>query len=256
MEKCDISYMRKETQPNPEFLKRRLNLRLPIIGFYDAPEPTLFEPLVRPEGRDCVYSFFSSWREGKTLHLTRERYGCGGAGHWMWGIKVRSKKEFLKFLVDEEGLKASRQLMEKWMAVRNPYRANYPHLFVGPLKEEAWLFAKTITFFVNPDQLSALAIGAQYHSAPDDPTPVIAPFGSGCSGLQPFNDLSFPQASIGATDIAMRHHLPPDVLAFTVTRSMFRRLCSLDEKSFLDKAFLKRLKLVRGGTLQPSYRQL
>jgi hypothetical protein len=247
--------MQKETQPKPDFLKRRLNIKLPLIGFYDAPEPALFEPLVSPEGRDCVYSFFQSWLEGKTLHLTRERYGCGGAGHWMWDIKVRSRKEFLKFLVDEEGLKASRQLMDKWIAVRKPYRADYPHLFLGPLKKEAWPFAKTITFFVNPDQLSALAIGAQYHSAPEDPPPVIAPFGSGCSQLQPFDDLFLPQASIGATDIAMRHHLPPDILAFTVTKSMFQRLCSLDERSFLAKPFLKRLKLVRGGSLQPSNRK-
>ena len=241
--------MRKEGQPNPDFLKRRLNIKLPIIGFYDAPEPVLFEPLVSPEGRDCVYSFFKSWLEGKTLHITRERYGCGGAGHWMWGIKVRPKKEFLKFLVDEEGLKASRSLMEKWIYSRQPYRADYPHLFLGPLKKEAWPYAKTVTFLVNPDQLSALAIGAQYHNAPDDPPPVIAPFGSGCSQLQPFKDLGIPQASIGATDIASRHHLPPDILTFTVTRPMFKRLCSLDERSFLYKPFLERLKTARGGLL-------
>lgn len=241
--------MKKERQPNPDRLKRRLNLKLPIIGFYDAPEPALFEPLVCPQDRDCVFSFFPSWVEGKTLHLTRERYGCGGAGHWMWGIQVRSRKDFLKFLVDEEGLKASRRLMAKWIAGRTPYQAEHPHLFLGPLKKEAWPFAKTVTFFVNPDQLSALSIGAQYHSRPKDPPPVIAPFGSGCSELVPFKNFDVPQASIGATDIAMRCHLPPDILAFTVSRTMFERLSSLDERSFLYKPFLHRLKLTRGGQL-------
>ncbi len=243
--------MKKETQPDPDRLKRRLNIKLPLIGFYDAPDPALFEPVVSPAGRDCVYSFFKSWLEGKMLHLTRERYGCGGAGHWMWGIQVRSKKEFFKFLVDEEGLKASRSLMEKWIAARKPYTATYSHIFIGPLKKEAWPYAKTVTFLVNPDQLSALAIGAQYHSAPDDPPPVIAPFGSGCSQLAPFKDLTIAQASIGATDIAMRHYLPPDVLTFTVTRLMFKQLCALDEQSFLYKPFLQRLKTARAGTLQP-----
>lgn len=241
--------MKKVTQPDLDRLKRRPNIKLPLIGFYDAPEPALFEPLVSPEGRDCVYSFFKTWLNGKTLHITRARYGCGGAGHWMWGLAVRSRKDFLKFLVDEEGLKASRRLMEKWVNLRELYKANYSHLFIGPLKEEAWPFAKTITFLVNPDQLSALTIGAQYHSSPDDPAPVLAPFGSGCSQLQPFKDLSVAQASIGATDIAMRHHLPPDIFGFTVTGSTFQRLCSLDERSFPDKPFLKHLKLVRGGTL-------
>lgn len=238
--------MAREKQPNPDRLKKRLDIKTPIIGFYDAPDPVLFEPLVAPEGRACVYSFFRDWQKGKTLHVTRDRYGCGGAGHWMWGLQMRPKKEFIEFLVDEEGLKASHALMEKWIAVRERYKADYPHLFLGPVKVEAWAYAKTITFFVNPDQLSALTIGAQYHSAPGDPPPVIAPFGSGCSQFQPFRDINIAQASIGATDIAMRQHLPPDILTLTVTKPMFKQLCALDERSFLYKPFLQRLRKARG----------
>jgi len=55
------------------------------------------------------------------------------------------------------------------------------------------------------------------------------------------------QASIGATDIAMRQHVPPDILAFTVTKPMLGRLCKLDERSFLDKPFLQRLNKARGA---------
>jgi hypothetical protein len=64
--------------------------------------------------------------------------------------------------------------------------------------------------------------------------------------LLPFKDLSIPQASIGTTDIAMRRHIPPDVLGIAVTKSMFRQLCELDERSFLYKPFLKNLRKVRG----------
>ncbi len=238
--------MTKETQPNPDRLKKRLDIKLPLIGFYDAPDPALFKPLVAPSQSECVFCFFKNWVNGETLHLTKDRYGCGGAGHWMWGIKVRSKKDFIKFLADDEGLKASHALMEKWIAARKLYKADHSHIFIGPLKEEAWPYVRTVTFFVNPDQLGALAVGAQYHSAPEDPPPVIAPFGSGCSQLAPFKDLNIPQASIGASDIAMRQHLPPDILTFTVTRPMFKRLCDLDERSFLYKPFLKRLRKARG----------
>jgi hypothetical protein len=149
-------------------------------------------------------------------------------------------------LADDEGLKASHELMERWIDAGKPYRSHHPNIFIGPLKEDQWEFTQSITFFVNPDQLSALMIGAQYNSAPEDPPPVIAPFGSGCMLLLPFEDLTIPQASIGSTDIAMRQHLPPDILAFTVTRSMFRQLCELDERSFLYKDFLKRLRESRG----------
>jgi hypothetical protein len=167
----------------------------------------------------------------------------------MWGIQLRSRQEFLRFLVNEEGLKASQALMGMWIDAARPYKAEYAHLFLGPLKDKTWPYVRTVTFLVNPDQLSALAIGAQYRSSPGDPPPVIAPFGSGCSQFLPFRDLSAAQASIGATDIAMRQHLPPDILTMTVTRPMFKQLCELDEKSFLDKLFLKRLKQARGGRL-------
>jgi hypothetical protein len=51
---------------------------------------------------------------------------------------------------------------------------------------------------------------------------------------------------MGATDIAMRRHLPPDILAFTVTKAMFRQLCELGEESFLYKPFWGDLKKARG----------
>lgn len=238
----------KESQPNPSNFCRRIDYRLPVIGFYDAPDPAVFEPLIEPDPGDCVFAFYKNWLEGKTLHITKEHYGCGGAGRWMCGVETRSQKDFIRFLVDGEGLKSSRELMEKWIDSRKPYRFAHTHILIGPLKEDQWEHAKSITFYANPDQLAALAYGAQYNSAPEDPPPMIAPFGSGCMQLLPFEDLSVPQASIGSTDIAMRQHIPPDVLAVTVTKPMFSQLCQLDEKSFLYKPFLQRLRKARGLT--------
>jgi hypothetical protein len=59
-------------------------------------------------------------------------------------------------------------------------------------------------------------------------------------------DLSIPQASIGTTDIAMRQYIPPDILGVTVTKSMFKQLCDLDERSFLYKPCLSNLRKARG----------
>jgi hypothetical protein len=238
--------MPKELQPDYRKLTKRIDLKLPLVGFYDAPDPKPFEPLVKPKEGNCVFSFYKNWLKGETLHIAKSHYGCGGAGRWMCGIETRSRRDFIKFLVDDEGLKASRELMQKWIDSSKLYRAAHANIFIGPLKEAQWKHLKSVTFFVNPDQLSTLMVGAQYHSSPEDPPPVIALFGSGCSELLPFKDLSVAQASIGATDIAMRRHLPPDILAFSVTKPMFERLCSLDEKSFLYKPFLKRLRKERG----------
>jgi hypothetical protein len=117
---------------------------------------------------------------------------------------------------------------------------------IGKLREDLWDYLKTITFVVNPDQLSALMTGAQYFAGPDDPTPVICPFGSGCSLFVMFEDFDKPQAILGATDMAMRDRIGPCDNLFTVTKSMFEQLCSLDEKSFLFKPFWQRLRESRG----------
>jgi hypothetical protein len=235
--------------PDSSYLLEKLRIELPLIGFYDAPDADVFKPVVKPKAGDCVFAHYKSWLKGETLRITRDEFGCGGAGNCFWQIQFRSREGFLKFLVEEEGLKASADLMERSMVLRRRYQADHDTLFIGPLKPEAWLYLKTLTFFVDPDQLSALMIGAQYHAGPDDPVPVLAPFGSGCRELIPFPDFDVPQASIGATDLAMRQHIPPDILAFTVTKPMFARLCSLDDRSFLGKAFLARLKKARGGKL-------
>jgi len=238
-------------QPDPQLLLDKIGLEFPPIGFYDAPDAAPFGPLVEPEPgkRACVFAFFEHWRGGQTLRITQDNYGCGGAGNWLCGIESRDREDFVRFLVDDEGLKASHALMNQWLDVRRGYRQEYPNLLIGPLRQGQYAYAylKTVTFYVNPDQLSLLTLGAQYHSAPGDPPPVIAPFGSGCSQLVAlFDDLTAPQAVIGATDIAMRQHLPQDILAFTVTKALFERLCELDERSFLFKPFWRRLRKARG----------
>jgi len=54
-----------------------------------------------------------------------------------------------------------------------------------------------------------------------------------------------PQAARGATDIAMRRFLPPQLLAFTVTPPMLDRLRTLDDGSFLSRPFLSDLQDAR-----------
>ena len=236
--------------PDPSEFLKRIGLEIPLIGFYDAPEAGVFEPLVKPpEGKyKCVFDFYQNWLKGETLHLTKDNFGCGGCGSWIFGIKTRTREEYLKFLVDGEGLKASYELMNEWLDHRAPYRQEHEHIMIGPLREGQYEYLKSVTFYVNPDQLGLLVLGANYHSAPGDPTPVTAPFGSGCMELLPlFDDLEAAQAMIGATDIAMRQFLPADILAFTVTKVMYERLCGLDEKSFLYKPFWKNLQKARGA---------
>ena len=232
------------TQPNPNELLKKIGLVTPLIGFYDTPDIVPFEPVIRPlsDKRPCIFSFYRQWLRGKTLHISRDSSCCGGAGYWLLGKENVSRSDFIKFLVDEEGLKESHDLMNQWLDYYKPYKQVFDNLMIGPLRKDQYKYLKAVTFYVNPDQMSALMSGAQYYSMPDNDSCVLAPFGSGCMQLGPLiGDFNSPRAIIGATDIAMRHYLPAEVLAFTVTKPMFKQLCELGENSFLNKPFWKRL---------------
>lgn len=236
-------------KPDPTNLLNKTGISHPLIGVYDAPDPSTFEPLVRPKPGKwaCVFTFYNKWLKGYTLHVTKDNFGCGGAGYWLCNVETRTREDFIKFLAEDEGLKSSSELMNRWLDYRKPYNQDHPNLFIGPLRDDQYEYLKSVTFYVNPDKLGVLMLGANYNNAPADSPAVIAPFGSGCGlmlGL--FGDLSIPQAMIGATDIAMRQYLPPDLLAFTVTKPMFERLCRLDESSFLYKPFWQNLRKARG----------
>ena len=247
-DKCQTRQEGERCNLIPTNLMTIAGIQTPLTGFYDVPDPVPFEPYVSATGpRACVFSFYRQWLKGQMLHITQDSFGCGGGGHWLCGHESRSREEFVKFLADDEGLKASHELMNQWLDYHKPYQQEHPHILIGPLRDVGYEYLKTVTFWVNPDQLGLLILGAQYRSAPDDPPPVLAPFGSGCMQLVTlFEDLNIPQAVVGATDIAMRQHLPPDILAFTVTKPMYEQLCTLDERSFLYKPFWTRLRKARG----------
>ncbi len=46
--------------------------------------------------------------------------------------------------------------------------AEYPNILIGPLVDEQYQYLKSVTFFVNPDQLALMMLGAQYFHAPGD----------------------------------------------------------------------------------------
>lgn len=232
----------------PALLLETAGMTLPVIGLYDAPDASAFEPLVRPaQGRwACGYMFFRRWLKGETLHLTKGNFGCGGAGTYLFDVSTRSRQETIDFLYGTEGLKASAREIGEWIDSSPHYKPNHPNILIGPLKDDQYEYLKTVTFFVNPDQLSLFITAAHYHQGRPTPPRVTAPFASGCGQLCAlFDDLEQPAAMIGGTDIAMRKYLPDDVLAFTVTRPMYEQFCLLDETSFLSKLFWRDVQKAR-----------
>lgn len=220
------------------YLAEKLGLQYAVTGLYDTPEPELFKGAESPA--HCLFAHFDRWQQGLYTLITPSLSGCRGAGRWLCSEVAMPHEKFLQFLAKTEGLKESEEKMDQWLGGARSYKPRRGNIVIGPLAGHSTDHLLSITFWVNPDQLGALIIGAQYHSGSE--TVTMAPFGSGCGQLFPlFPDPEKPQAMIAATDIAMRQHLPPDILGFTVTPALYERLCRLGGDSFLEKPFYKRL---------------
>ncbi len=97
-----------------------------------------------------------------------------------------------------------------------------------------------VVFIVNPHQLSALVILANYNRESTDN--VIVPMGAGCHQIGIFAyreaESEKPRAVIGLTDLDarmnVRRQLGDDVLTFAVPYSLFREMEDNVEGSFLE----------------------
>jgi uncharacterized protein (DUF169 family) len=113
-----------------------------------------------------------------------------------------------------------------------------------PQKDEI----KNVTFFVDPDRLSALVILANY--AYPEAENVIVPWAAACQvmGILAYRELERdrPRGLIGLTDISARQNvrslLGPNVLSFTAPWPRFLEMESHVEGSFLQRETWRRLR--------------
>ena len=234
-------------QPDPNNLLKIAEITNPLIGFYDTLNKKPFKPF--NDAKFCIFSCYQGWTRGESTCLSEQTLGtigCPGAGYWNCNVARVPREDVAHYLAVQEGLKTSPDLMCQWLTNQPPYKKKHDYVVIGPLRMEQYEYLKTITFYVNPDQLSLLITGAEYHNASASHHPVTAVYGSGCGQLAAvFDDFDTPKATIGGTDIAMRSYLPCNTLALTVTKPMFEQICQLDENSFLHKSFWNNLKLAR-----------
>lgn len=144
---------------NLQQLCRLMDIDTRPVGVYDAPDPTAFAPLVSL--KRCVFDHYTDWQSGKTLDISDGTRKCPGCRYWLRGAQGFPNKEtFVKFLFETEGLRECSELMDAWIDATPPYRPAQEHVLIGPVREEMAEYLKTVTFFVNPDQMSVLMHGA------------------------------------------------------------------------------------------------
>ena len=238
----------KPTQGKVDDLRKALRIDTPVIAVYDSSDTEAFAPIVRSGGTDCCFMYYQRWLKGDTLLLNTEGNGCpGGLYHLGLRDTIMPKIEcFLTCGTDElrgEGLKASPEIAKALFEKRNPVKPQSGNVLIGPLRLDRWDSAKTLSFFVDPDRMSALMTLSGYWSTINT---VVAPFGSGCSLLwRAVEEHGGEKAVIGGTDIAMRRHLPPDTLVLTVSPQLFYQMVNVSPGSFLDRDWWATLLKVR-----------
>lgn len=221
-------------------LTARLRLTTPLIGVYDAPPSSAFAPLVESEGTTCCFAHYSRWIAGETLVISRGGAGCQGAQRAL-GLEKGYPAHMAHFLTDGigapkgEGLKATPEIAQAYLDRGRPLKLASGYILVGPLRLEQWDALRSVTFFVDPDRLGAVMTLSGYWTADNV---VSAPFGSGCSLLwRSLEEDGKDRAVLGGTDIAMRRHLPPDILSLSVTPRRFEQMVSFPDDAFLNRSW-------------------
>ncbi|MBN1945357.1 MAG: DUF169 domain-containing protein [Bradymonadales bacterium] len=241
------------TQQAMERLVSALRLDTPIIALTDTAPDAVFEPMVRGRGRACCFAYYPRWCRGETLVIERSDAefsspdrGCPGMQR-AFGLAGAYPSWMAHFLTDGqngapqgEGLKASPELAQEFLDRVVSPKPQGDHLLVGPLHLEHWPAVRAITFFADPDRLSALMTLATYWSS--DPDEVMAPFSSGCGLMwREMLGAGRDRAILGCTDIAMRKYLPPEIMCLSVSPWRFERMVDYPDDAFLNRSWWRDL---------------
>jgi uncharacterized protein (DUF169 family) len=195
----------------------------------------------------------ASASKGKIAFFDRKTYGCVGGGVGLGfgntyeGFPIEyllsiGKKEFVdgsrrtRKLADGEHYLKTPELAKKFVECLPMRNVKENYVIFKPLnliKQNE--IPKSIVFFVNPDQLSALVVQANYGR--DNNDNVIAPWGAACQSIlysYEEEEKEISRAIIGFFDLAARKHVKKDILSFTIPYKMFLEMEGNVKGSFLE----------------------
>ncbi len=256
-------------------IAQALSLRFPPLAIFYAREAPADAKDMKPL---CSMLLVAQAAKGNTVAITQGTCGCFGAAEG-FGLEPSNPESspggrecFLRFLsvgnkdseqgraiiqqmagsgapkimIEEfsegEGFKKTPELVARWLEEVPAPEPEGSYVVIKPLEAlTSGEKPKVVTLLVDPDQLSALVVLANFSRPGIDN--VRIPFCAGCAGLAlyPFYEAkqTNPRAVIGLTDISARFYLRKilgkDILAFTVPRGLFEEMESNVSESFLTR---------------------
>jgi len=203
----------------------------------------------------CVASMMvASASKGKTAFFDRKTYGCMGGGTGLGfgncykdfpidyflstGIKdFRTNIRTRVSLEEGEAYIKTPELAKKFVDSLPMRDVETEYIIFKPLQDvKEKEKPEMIIFIVNPDQLSALVVLANYGR--DNNQSVFAPFGAGCQTIiQGYaeNEKDKPKAIMGFFDISARKFIDKNLLSFTIPYKMYEEMNGNVSGSFLER---------------------
>ncbi len=231
----------------------------------------------------CVMWLIASAAKGKAAACDVKTFGCFGAGVGMgFGNQYQNfpggEEGFCHFLsagnaAREGGMAVAEQIkpfmrpegydnflygeryiqtpahVKKFIECLPMMKITTKYIIFKPIQDVNLSIEKpqTVVFFVNPDQLSALTILANYGRGSNEN--VIIPYAAGCQtiGIYPYREATseHPRAVVGLTDISarvyIRKQLGDNLLSFAVPLSLYEEMEGNVVGSFLERRAWKAL---------------
>lgn len=186
-----------------------------------------------PGGEESFYHFLSSGNAGRQ----------GGVEIAEKIKPFMTKESYDNFLQGERYIK-SPELVEKFIKALPLTEIPAAYVVFRPLSDVDTTKEKpqTIIFFVNPDQLSALTVLANYGRGNNEN--VIIPYAAGCQaiGIYPYREAKSknPRAVVGLTDLSARVYVrkqlgDSNLMTFSVPFSLYEEMERNVPGSFLER---------------------
>ncbi len=256
----------------------------PVALYYSDTKPEGAAQFALGTVTSCVMYMFSSAAKGKTVVFDRESYGCFGGGVGLGfgntyeqfpggvpgfcrflssgnegdpagkaigeGMKAAGVSEhFVDDFLQGERYKKTPELTDQFVnelpmsEVPTRYVVMKPLSLVDPERDKP----VSVSFLVNPDQLSALVILANYDRPGQEN--VAIPYAAACQviGILSYKEATSEQQRclVGMTDISARKNLKAQGMADKLTVTIpFRRLCEMESQvpgSFFERETWKRV---------------
>jgi hypothetical protein len=256
-----------------------IHSKYPPVALVHTNEKPTGAAQFRQGGWGCVVWLLAGAFKGRTAVIDERTYGCLGGGtglgfgncyeKWPGGIGcfydflstgserwahqaadgVVMSRRSQQYMVHGEGYVRTPELVERFVSALPIVRIPTRYVVFRPLDavEPGSERPESIIFLVNPDQLSALVVLANYGRG--DNENVCVPFGAGCQtiGIITYREARRqpPRAVIGLTDLSVRDHIHRqfgrEMLGFSVPFEMFLEMEGNVEGSFLQRDTWKKL---------------